>query len=267
MAITNLLKSGLALTAVALAPALAQPASAAGMASELRDSYFSPIKAVTPEADPCYLRADLGYLLSGDTNVNAGYAGGIRQSSLDDTWLVNVGGGCRSGSEGLRADVLFGYHGERDFAGTAEAASGAAGLNTNEPLSTSVKSYTLMFNTYYDFGQIRGFVPYLGAGIGAAYHVVDDVSFAGGHTEGDETTSFAWALMAGLGYQVSDRAILDLGYRYIDLGNAKSGGGTANAGQRNRQIELDSITAHEFTLGLRYHFGQSSRCCDYQSLK
>jgi opacity protein-like surface antigen len=266
MAITNLMKPGLALAVAMSAATLALPASAAGLAGTLRDTYFPSIQGVSPEVGPCYVRADVGYSLSSDPDVSSGYAGSIQQSSLDNTWLADVGGGCGSGSQGLRADLLFGYHGDRDFTGTARAAIGAPGPNINGPLSTSLKSYTLMFNTYYDFGQIRGFVPYLGAGIGAAYHVVDDISFGGGRIEGNETTSFAWALMAGLGYQVSDRAIFDLGYRYIDMGNAKSGG-TANAGQINRQVELDGIAAHEFKVGLRYHFGQSSRCCNYETLK
>ncbi len=254
MTIKNLVKIGLVFTAIALAPALSLPVSAAGMTGQLRDTYFPSIKGVTPEAGPCYLRADVGYSLS-----NSPDAAGIRQSTFDDSWLAEVGGGCGSVSRGLRADLLFGFRGDRDFSGVAQSGFGPA----NTPLTTSLSSYTLMLNAYYDFGRIRGFVPYLGAGVGAAFHTVDDVSVAGGRAEGGDSTAFAWALMAGLGYQVSDRALLDLGYRYIDMGSADSGGSATSA----RRIELDGISAHEFKLGLRYHFGQSSRCCDYESLK
>ena len=34
------------------------------------------------------------------------------------------------------------------------------------PLITTIESYTLMANFYYDFGNFRGFIPYAGAGIG-----------------------------------------------------------------------------------------------------
>jgi len=128
-----------------------------------------------------------------------------------------------------------------------------------------------MVNAYYDLGQFRGFVPYVGAGVGAAYHMVDEVYFTENpyltnRIEGDKTLSFAWSLMAGVAYQVSDRAILDFGYKYIDMGSAHSGR-VDNAGYLNPQVDIDDIAAHEFKIGLRYHFGSSSNCCEYASLK
>lgn len=254
MTVKNLVKAGLVFAAFALAPALSLPASAAGMAGQLRDTFYPSIKGATPETGPCYLRADVGYSLSNDPDAN-----GIRQSSFDDSWLVDVGGGCGSVSRGLRADLLFGFRGDRDFSGVAQPGFGAA----STAVTTSVRSYTLMLNAYYDFGRIRGFVPYLGAGVGAAFHNLDDVSVAGARAKGGDSTAFAWALMAGLGYQVSDRALLDFGYRYIDMGDADAGGSATSA----RSIDLGGLSAHEFKLGLRYHFGQSSRCCDYETLK
>ena len=124
----------------------------------------------------------------------------------------------------------------------------------------------MMFNGYYDFGKHHGFVPYVGAGIGWAYHKMGDVTSdlsgpgCGNCVQfGDEKLSFAWSLMAGVGYQVTDRAILDFGYRYIDLGLARSLHNDSNLGW-NPRLEVDDQRAHEFKVGLRYHFG-SSDCC------
>jgi opacity protein-like surface antigen len=68
---------------------------------------------------------------------------------------------------------------------------------------------------------------------------------------GDDKVSFAWALMAGFGYQLTDRAILDVGYRYIDMGSAQS----SNVG--GTRLEVDDMRAHEIKIGLRYHLGSS----------
>ena len=71
---------------------------------------------------------------------------------------------------------------------------------------------------------------------------------------GDERWSLAWSLMAGAGYQVSERLIVDFGYRYIDMGSVKSTR-VDNLGFTNPPVVVDDITAHEFKIGLRYHFG------------
>ena len=65
----------------------------------------------------------------------------------------------------------------------------------------------------------------------------------------DETTgSFAWALMAGVAVDTGRSLSVDIGYRYIDLGEAATG---AAAGVR---LETDRITAHEARIGLRWTF-------------
>jgi opacity protein-like surface antigen len=120
-----------------------------------------------------------------------------------------------------------------------------------------------MVNVYKDLGHWGGIVPYVGAGVGAAYHKLDDIYFTGNpfltnRIKGSSDLSFAWALMAGFGYQVSDRAIVDIGYRYIDMGKAESER-VDSAGYANPRVKFDDITAHEVKIGLRYHFG--SDCC------
>ena len=39
---------------------------------------------------------------------------------------------------------------------------------------------------------------------------------------GDTNWLLAWSVMAGAGFQLSERVILDLGYRFIDMGKAES---------------------------------------------
>jgi len=302
-------KAGIASAALALAAGMSGPSTAADLGygrGSIKDGYVAPLPEIhRGPAGPCYIRADVGYslsrdpeakcpvnneILTGDANSNgvidAGeitsvFAGdAVTGVTLDNTWLAEGGIGCGSGSRGFRGELVFGYRGKRDLEGkplifgpppvVGDPYPGTPPGDIIDPLHTSLTSYTLMLNVYKDLGNYAGFTPYVGVGVGAAYHIVDEVFFTGNpaltnRIEGDRDLSFAWALMAGVGYQVSERAILDFGYRYIDLGKASSGR-VDNAGFVNPRVEIDDIAAHEFKVGLRYHFGQAD-CCGQQPLK
>jgi opacity protein-like surface antigen len=195
----------------------------------------------------------------------------VTNVSLENTWLAEGGMGCGSGSRGFRGELMFGYRGDRDLEGQpgiydpGPVVGGPVpvgpGTPIDDPLHTSIQTYTLMLNAFYDFGNFNRFVPYVGAGIGLAVHDVDEVYFTGNpaltnRIEGDRDVAFAWSVMAGVGYQISDRAVLDVGYRYIDMGKAQSGR-VDSAGFVNPAVKIDDIAAHEVKLGLRYHFGES----------
>lgn len=256
-----------ALGAVLVAAAIATPLKAADIGKwgggSLKDSFGSV--AFQPAASPCYVRADVGYAWSTDPDVswqatNPIVTGAVTNVSIEDTWLAEAGVGCGSGSRGLRGDITVGYHGDRDITGNP-ALLGPSAVVAN-PLQTSVDSITVMVNGYYDLGSFAGFVPYLGAGLGVAWNRTDDVSISANplltsRIQGDTETSFAWALMAGVGYQISQRAILDIGYRYIDLGKATSAA-TNVSGSPIGPVRVDDLAAHEIKIGLRYHFGSGS---------
>jgi opacity protein-like surface antigen len=61
-------------------------------------------------------------------------------------------------------------------------------------------------------------------------------------------TGLAWALMAGVGVQVGHGGVLDLGYRYVNLGEAATKLDQFRIGTKIKDIE-----AHEFRVGLRWH--------------
>jgi opacity protein-like surface antigen len=61
--------------------------------------------------------------------------------------------------------------------------------------------------------------------------------------------------LAGAGFQLSERVILDLGYRFIDMGKAQSGTSDSSGFTNNPPVRVDDLTAHEFKVGLRFHFG------------
>src|SRR5262245_28628704 len=96
-----------------------------------------------------------------------------------------------------------------------------------------------------------------------AYHIVDDVSFTtlANRIHGDRDLSFAWSVMAGFGYQLTERTVLDIGYRYMDLGRAGSER-LDSSGAPNPRVDIDNLTAHELRVGLRYSFGGGDCCAE-----
>jgi len=295
---TVALKASIASAALSIAAVLA-PVQAAdlhgGRGGSIKDNYVAPMPEVhRGPAGPCYFRADLGYSWSQDPSVkwpvtNGSWADpdgvpgngdeypvynfigdGVTGVSMENSWLGEVGVGCGSGSRGIRAELMLGMRGDRKIDGEPLPFQPLPPQPTDpnppvqdDPLHTSLRSYTLMLNAYKDLGNYRGITPYVGAGVGVAYHMVDDVYFTGNpnltnQIHGDRDISFAWSLMAGIGYQISDRAILDLGYRFIDMGKANSER-SDSGGYVNPRVMIDDLQAHEIKIGLRYHFG--THCC------
>lgn len=258
------LKAGLATAALAVA-CWTTPALSADLGpGSIKDGpAYAPAYAPVA-AGPCYFRSDVGY--SWSNGPTADYVGNavsptVRGADLENGFLFEGGLGCGSGSRGFRGELMLGIREQRKFNGDVDIVLG--GLPVDPPIHTTVKSYTMMFNAYYDLGKIGGMVPYVGAGLGWAYHRMGEVhiehALSPNPQYGEDKLSFAWALMAGVGYQISDRAILDVGYRYIDMGSARSSHGDTQLAW-NPRLEIDDMTAHEFKVGLRYHFGGG--CCD-----
>lgn len=243
----TVVKASVVCVALGAATCWMSPAAAADLGGpSLKDGWGAPGRSA---AGPCYWRADTGYSWSPD--ASARYAGNpepdLFGEASDNGWFAEAGAGCGSGSRGWRADVTLGLRQAIDFGGDVVL----PGPVTNH-LTTDIRTYTLMFNGYYDLGNMNGMVPYVGAGIGIAHHRMGEVSGDAGPTNqsGGSNTAFAWSLMAGVAYQLSERAILDIGYRYIDLGSARSGSDPVLA-----RLEIDDMRAHEIKVGLRYHFG------------
>ena len=254
------LASAIAVTASIILPPAAISADLYGGGS-LKDGY-APAYAAPSIAGPCYLRGDVGYAWNADpkgTYVGNGTDPNVRLSAIEDGGVYEVGIGCGSGSRGLRGDVTIGFRPGQDFSGDVDIVINS--VPTDPPIKTTIDTYTVMLNGYYDFGNFRGFVPYVGAGLGVAMHdmgyVTIDHPGSPNPQHGDTKVDLAWSLMAGLGYQLSSNAILDVGYRSINLGMAHSSQGDI-VQSINPKLVVDDMAAHEIKVGLRYHFGGST---------
>ena len=104
-----------------------------------------------------------------------------------------------------------------------------------------LKTYSYMWNTYYDVLPYNWWTPYLGVGLGFSKIRYSDKALLGTNEEW-KTTKFSWSLGGGLSLKVTNRLNLDLGYRYYDLGSPHA---------RSKKYD---ISAQEIYGGVRYVF-------------
>jgi len=106
-----------------------------------------------------------------------------------------------------------------------------------------LKTYSYMWNAYYDILPYNWWTPYVGAGIGfTKIRYLDKHSVTGLVNEEWATTKFTWALGGGLSLKVTNRWNIDAGYRYYNLGSPKRPGKTYK------------VKAQEIYGGIRYVF-------------
>lgn len=159
----------------------------------------------------------------------------------------------------LRGDIGVEYRGAADFDALDRAAWGDGTSFTNE-YSGKKSEWLLLANAYADLGTYYGITPYVGAGIGASrveianFRDINEIKNGGGYADATSTWNFAWALHAGLGIQATERMIIDLGYSYVNLGDATTGpiynfdpALTPASG-----ITFKDIASHDLKLGVRY---------------
>jgi opacity protein-like surface antigen len=106
--------------------------------------------------------------------------------------------------------------------------------------------WTVMTNAWLDYPVYGCLDIYAGGGLGAGgYNLsVDDTVVTGA----DRVTEFAWQIGGGVNYRLHERLVLDVGYRYVDLGEADIPLEFLGAPAGNYTLDL---TAHEVLLQLR----------------
>lgn len=197
-----------------------------------------------------YLRGDVGYVHAKRPEADfsaAPFNGGMSDERIGDAAVVGFGIGYQL-SPMFRTDVTLDHRFGATFKGAL--------VDTGVPMSdrAHIQSTTLMLNGYVDLALTESLTPYVGAGIGIASTTLGDYTRTTGagvqeRLAGGVDDSFAWALMAGIGYQFAPGITVDLGYRYVSLGDVKTRGYESGAG-----ADIASIGAHEVRLGVRYAF-------------
>lgn len=163
--------------------------------------------------------------------------------------------------------------GAGQFCSTAQRAT-ASGQGINY-FRGKLGSMVFLANAYVDLGNWSGLTPYLGAGIGFAHHRLSGISDLGtrtafgtggailftGPTEGyfgnGSETNLAWALMAGLSYDVAPNYKVDIGYRYLNMGDVTSGRAVCggNLATCDLTVKAKDLESHEIRFGMRWMLG------------
>lgn len=212
---------------------------------------LSPLAAIAADYDPpvvieeapeyvpvevgsgWYLRGDLGY------NIN--------KSPFDFSLY-----GLDTRSTRVNGSIGFGYHFTDYFRGDLNLGFVAndryAGTNGTDTVNVDNNMWTGMANGYVDLGTIAGFTPYVGAGVGLMYasYQVDDTTTVPTDWHVDQTKyALAYSLNAGVSYQVTQNASIDVGYQYL-------------AAPSLEYVDVPSVETrkgvdfHQVRVGLRY---------------
>ena len=249
-----------------------------------------PAAALAPaEFSGWYLRGDIGIgvnmttpKLTDTPNPLAGLPADAFDSfsnpTISGSGIFDVGVGYQF-NNWFRADVTGEYRDFGHFQALEQVGIPSASTQFADFYRGNLSSYLVMANGYVDLGTWWCLTPFVGAGVGwAQNHLngVTDTGFAylgpgatgsptGGFFGNGTTNNFAWALMAGVDFDVTQNLKLELGYRYLNYGTAKTGpsnclngtgagGGfsAANCGGSSHVIATNQLASSDFRIGLRW---------------
>jgi opacity protein-like surface antigen len=227
---------------------------------------YSPPPMVAPPPPPpvyvrpaFYIRGDAGGAFSldsffRDTGSGTAVLGhGVRlHGDSGDSAIFGFGAGAQL-RPWFRIDFTASYVPELNFHGVDNAGLGSVS-------TAKIHSWVGLVNFYFDF-PVRTVVgpltPYIDFGIGGASNHVDAMrsTFIGGSFAAHTTDSFAASLGAGLGIPLSQNLTLDLAYKFIDLGEVRTGSvaSATVAGIGTTPIKAD-LAVNTITAGLRVSF-------------
>ena len=229
--------------------------------------------------DPIATGQTSGFLSANATNT-------FNNSSLGESQLYDVGVGYQF-NNWLRADVTGELRGGAHFQSLEVVNDPTFPGGTTAQFADfyrgNVSTYLAMVNGYADIGTWSGVTPYVGAGIGMSYtrmsgftdtgaNQVGAVNTAsGGYFANGSKASYAWALMTGLDFKVTQNLTMELGYRYLNYGGFKTGGSnclsgggptpfsTGNCGGAVANVFSSArLGSSDLRLGFRYLIGDNS---------
>jgi opacity protein-like surface antigen len=171
-------------------------------------------------------------------------------------------------------EYRFGGRLQSDFAIPATLGLGDP-FGSADRLRAGLSSIVALLNGYVDLGSYWGATPFVGAGIGVADNALSGVSdqgFAltsagaatpvGGFFSNASKTHFAWALMAGLDFDIAPNLKLELSYRYLNLGSIAIGGvhcasgAEPCAGGAVAAISRRALASNDVRIGLVWLVGE-----------
>ncbi len=162
----------------------------------------------------------------------------------------------------FRTDVTGEYRSKSDFDGLDIASQVGPPAFIPDNYTAKKSEWLALLNGYLDVGTWHGITPFVGAGVGAANVKISDFTDVGVNVgsvafgDDHDQWNFAWALYAGLAFDVTDAFTVELAYRYLDVGDGRSGDLIAFDGTNaiDNPMKFEDITSHDIKLGVRYTF-------------
>ena len=227
--------------------------------------YVEPVPLVT---GGWYLRGAIGMSNQRLDNLEyqyfeaPGYATSwINKGDFSSAPTFSLGAGYKF-NDWFRADLTGQYRGKADFY-ASQLVTPPTGAPYTDDYTARKSEWLFLANGYVDLGTYKGITPYLGAGIGTSRNTISgfrDVNpelGASGYAGSKSQWNLAWALHAGLGFQVTENLIFDLGYSFVDLGNARTDtayNSDPAYSRANDGFKFKNITSHDVNFGIRYQF-------------
>ena len=222
-----------------------------------------------PVVDCCdgwYLRGHLGVGMVSASQMRAsgGALGGsdfrMEHSAVTDAYFIGGGVGYEW-NNWLRLEATAEYRAKMKMDAFGSYTVGCPIGVCLDQYQANLKSYLFLINAFVDLGTWNCFTPFVGLGVGAAYNQITDFNdvnvMTGGRGFGRDTAewNFAWALYAGVAYNVTKSFKIEFSYRYLDLG-AFADTIDCVGGCGALRYHIDKVTSHDFMIGFRW------ACCD-----
>ncbi len=168
----------------------------------------------------------------------------------------------------LRSELAVAYRPDTQYRGQANF----RGIPGEQPVSASADSLSGMANLFLDIAGLFGInlgsiQPYLGGGAGVAHNWLSEMTYdfpgnPGAHkitiTPTGKNTDVAFMAAVGTGIVLSRSTLLDIAYRYTDLGRVYTDAGKAQLNNIPAGIEIAETWAplrtHGVFAGIRYLF-------------
>jgi opacity protein-like surface antigen len=257
------------LAAAAAVVLLAMPAARAADLPPLPPPMYH--QAPVAEYSGWYLRGDIGMtnqsVGSLDNVVSPGTTVATKFLTFDSAPFFGVGLGYQL-NNWLRFDVTGEYRANAHFHGQQVATFG--GIILPDDYHASKSEWLFLANAYVDLGTWWCVTPFVGAGVGGSYNKISSFTDIGATqvgatilstTYGNDASkfNFAWAVYAGLAYQVTPSFTVELAYRYLNLGSATTGPTNSFDGVtvvNGTPFQFNNLTSQDIKLGVRWMFGE-----------
>ena len=240
-----------------------------------------PPRVQAPVEDCCggwYLRGDIGVGRQEfsdfiHTQTNSAFvwpaSWRIDQREMGDAFFIGAGIGYQWNSW-LRFDATAEYRMKNSFKAIGSYTEFCPTGRCFDVYDANHSAAVVMANAYIDLGTWMCLTPFVGVGAGYARHsftgftdvgFISDGTTGFGFSQSDSTDwKFAWAVHAGVAYNVTNNFKVEFAYRYLNMGNVDTGvigcthGGCLTGNGPAAFYTFQTLDSHDFKLGMRWMF-------------